>query len=176
MNGDDSDRQAVDRLVGALLADGQARSNHGPGGGSAPAARPGEPRPGSRWTHVRLQMPARRGPGPWQRLASASASAISLPQIPDLTRFFRLPGPVTMVRLWVGLAAVHSAAMNFWPYPKTYLWGLVAYLLSLGLGLVAGVWGARLSWDARLGAAHTVALGASVWAVTLAAAVALPLA
>jgi hypothetical protein len=74
-----------------------------------------------------------------------------------------------MLRMWVGLGALHCASMTFWPYPKTYLWGLVLYILSLGLVLVTGVWGARLSWEARLGAAHTVALGTVLWAVTLAA-------
>jgi uncharacterized membrane protein len=80
-----------------------------------------------------------------------------------------------MVRMWVGLGVVHSAAMTFWPYPKTYFWGLVLYLLSLALVLVTGVWGARLSWEARLGAAHTVALGTVVSAIALAAAETLPL-
>jgi hypothetical protein len=171
MDGNDSDRQAIDRLVGDLLAE-QPPNAH------SPTARPvdspqGERRPGGRWTHVRLQMPSRPQPGPWQRLAATSA--ISLPQLPDLSRVFRLPGPVTMVRMWVGLGAVHCALMTFWPYPKTYLWGLVLYLLSLGLVLVTGIWGARLSWDARLGGAHTVALGTVLWAVTLAAAETLPL-
>jgi hypothetical protein len=80
-----------------------------------------------------------------------------------------------MVRMWVGLALVYSASMTLWPYPKTYFWGLVLYLLSLALALVAGIWGARLSWEARLGSAHTVALGAVVLAVALAAAETLPL-
>jgi hypothetical protein len=38
----------------------------------------------------------------------------------------------------------------------------VSYVLDqlcLALALVAGVWGARLSWEQRLGAAHTLALG-----------------
>ena len=105
----------------------------------------------------------------------AFASAISLPQVPDLTRLFRMPGPVIVTRMWVGLGAVYGGAMTYWPYPKTYLWGLVSYLLSLGLVLVTGIWGARLSWEARLGAAHTIALATVLWAITLAAAVTLPL-
>jgi hypothetical protein len=52
---------------------------------------------------------------------------------------------------------------------------MVLYLLCLGLALVASIWGARLSWDARLGAAHTVALCTAVWAVTLVTVEALPL-
>jgi hypothetical protein len=57
--------------------------------------------------------------------------------------------------------------MYFWPYAKTYFWGLVIYQSCLGFLLVAGVWGARLSWDARLGAAHTLAVGTVLWAITL---------
>jgi hypothetical protein len=52
---------------------------------------------------------------------------------------------------------------------------MVFYILSLGVALVAGIWGARLTWDARLGSAHTVALGSAVWAVTLSAAEVMPL-
>ena len=73
-----------------------------------------------------------------------------------------------MARMWVVLAAAYGASLTFWPYPKTYLWGMVLYLLCLGLGLVTSVWAARLSWDARLGAAHSVALVTALWAVTLA--------
>jgi hypothetical protein len=86
-----------------------------------------------------------------------------------------MPEPVTLARMWVALGAAYSASMTFWPYPKTYLWGMVLYLLCLGLALVASIWGARLSWDARLGSAHTVALGTTFWAVTLAIVEALPL-
>jgi hypothetical protein len=65
--------------------------------------------------------------------------------------------------------------MTYWPYPKTYWLGLLLYFLSLGLVLVSGIWGARLSWDARLGTAHTIALGTVAWAIGLAAAVMWPL-
>jgi hypothetical protein len=78
------------------------------------------------------------------------------------------------VRLWVGLSVVYCAALSFWPYPKTYLWGMVLYLLSLGLMTVSGVWGARLSWDARLGSAHTLSIGTVMWALTLVVAETLP--
>jgi len=137
----------------------------------------GEARPGTRWTNVRVQMPARRGPGPWTRMARLVAKRLpELPELPELNlgRNLRRPGPVAMVRLWVALGAVHAATMTFWPYPKTYFWGLVLYLFCLSVVLVAGIWGARLSWDARLGAAHTISVGATVWTVALAAAETLP--
>lgn len=93
----------------------------------------------------------------------------ALPRPLSIARLWRVPGPAMMVRFWVALGALYCASMTFWPYPKTYFWGMVLYLLSLGLVVVSGVWGARLSWDQRLGAAHTVALGTVLWAVTLAA-------
>jgi hypothetical protein len=187
MNLDDSDRDAIDLLVRELTTKPVGPKAAARIGGQPPVAPPpsrvpesplvaqqAEPRPGTRWTNVRLLMPSRRQPRAATRLAIAVASAASLMPVPDLTRFFRMPGSVTLVRLWVGLGALHCATMTFWPYPKTYFWGLVLYILSLGLAVVTGVWGARLSWDARLGAAHTVALGTVVWAVTLAAAETLP--
>jgi hypothetical protein len=141
-----------------------------------PAAQPAAPQPAvppGRWTNVRLLMPSRRAPGVAKRFALDTA--LSLPHPSDLTAFFRMPGPVTLARRWVALGAAYSASMTFWPYPKTYLWGMVLYLLCLGLALVASIWGARLSWDARRGSAHTVALGTTFWAVTLAIVEALPL-
>jgi hypothetical protein len=160
MRGDDSDGQQIDRLVSELTAK------------DVPTWV--DRRAGTRWSHVRLHMPSERTPSVGQRLAVASEMV--LPYLPDVDfrRFFRMPGPETTVRIWVALGVLHSASMTFWPYPKTYLWGLVLYLVCLGVALVNGVWGARLSWDARLGAAHTVSLGTAVWAVALAAAEALP--
>jgi hypothetical protein len=179
-----SDREEIDLLVSELTAKRTAPKAAAPHA-NQPLARSSPahaydpfapdlagPRPGSRWTNVRVLMPSRRRPG-LERFF-AFRPAISLPPLPDLSHYFRMPGPVTMVRLWVGLGAVYSASMTFWPYPKTYLWGSVLYILSLALVLVTGIWGARLSWDARLGAAHTVALGTALWAVTLAAAETLP--
>lgn len=162
----------VTPVVGQPLAD---PAHAQPPADPPAAARQGEIRPVSTWTTGRLVMPSMPAPAPSLGRRLAFASAISLPQLPDLSRFFRLPGPVTVARMWVGLGAVYAGAMTYWPYPKTYLIGLVLYLLSLALVLVSGVWGARLSWEARLGAAHTVALCTIAWAIALAAAVTLPL-
>jgi hypothetical protein len=164
------DREEIDLLVSELTAKRHMPVN-------PPVAQPvatpqPDLRPGSRWTNVQVVMPSWSKPTVGRRFALASA--INLPHLPDLSRLIPTFGPVAMVRIWVGLGAVHSALMTFWPYPKTYLLGLVLYLLSLALVLVTGIWGARLSWDARLGAAHTVALGTAGWAVALAAIEALP--
>lgn len=185
MQGDNSDREQIDRLVRELIAakrgtaagaaDGRVTEASGPTARTAaPAAMPA----GGRWTNVRLLMPPTRTPGLTERfpvLASVGWPRLpDLPALPDLTRIIRIPGNVMMARFWVGLAAIYSTSMIFWPYPKAYPWGLEAYLMCLGLVLVAGIWGARLSWDARLGGAHTVALGSALCAVALAAVEALP--
>jgi hypothetical protein len=167
MGADEFDSEQIDLLVRELMAARPVPVPVQPVVTEPVAPSPVERRPGTRWTHVRLLMPSRRAPD--RGAPFASLSNITLPQLPDLSRFSRMPGPVAMLRMWVGLGALHCASMTFWPYPKTYLWGLVLYILSLGLVLVTGVWGARLSWEARLGAAHTVALGTVLWAVTLAA-------
>ena len=65
--------------------------------------------------------------------------------------------------------------MPYWPYPKASAWWLFLYLCAIGMVLVAGIWSARLTWDTRLGAAHTVALGVVLWGITLAAEETLPL-
>jgi hypothetical protein len=179
MDGNDPDREAIDLLVRELTTAKRMVPTMAPPAGSQPAAPSPEPgtnthllagppaelRPGSRWSNVRVLMPSQQTPGVWRRFADASAAR--LPVLPDVRRFVRVPGPVAMTRFWVGLGALYCASMSFWPYPRTYWWGLVAYLLCLSLVLVTGIWGARLSWEARLGAAHTIALGTVLWAVTL---------
>jgi hypothetical protein len=183
MDPDDVDREQIDRLVQELIktqplpaatpAAGQTIAGPEPAWPPGAPSGQAEPRLVNRWTNVRLLMPPARTPGTAKHLALVPI--ISLSQVPDLNRYLRMPAPIVMTRMWVGLGAVYSASMAFWPYPKTYLWGLLLYLFCLGLVLVSGVWGARLSWEARLGASHTIALGSVVWAVTLVAAETLPL-
>ena len=178
MDGTDPDREAIDLLVRELTTVKRPAPVMATPAVTQPSAGPSlEPRahtqlaagqsagfrPGSRWSNIRVLMPSQPTPGLGKRFTSVAA--VRLPELFDVHRF--VPGPVTMTRLWVGLGALHCASMSFWPYPKTYLWGLVAYLLCLAMVLVTGIWGARLTWEARLGAAHTVALATVLWAVTL---------
>jgi hypothetical protein len=136
-----------------------------------------EPRPGSRWSNVRLLMPAERT-GERSSIGAAIKTslgpAINFAQRLPVPRFISATGQVAAARMWVALSAVFSATLIFWPYPKTYLWGMVFYILSIGIAVVSGVWGARLSWEARLGAAHTVSVGTVFWAIGLAAVNTLP--
>jgi hypothetical protein len=89
--------------------------------------------------------------------------ALSLPRLNQI----RVPQSV-VVRSCVALGVLLSAAMPFWPYPKAGVWW-VLYLFSVGMVVVAGVWSARLTWNTRLGMAHTVALFVVLWGITLAA-------
>lgn len=168
MAADSSDGPEIDLLIRDLTTTTRVPAKSTPAV-SRTSARSAQAQPEiAEWVASR---PAERRPAgtPGFGKGLALASALSLPPLPHLFNF-SVPSAVTMVRMWVGLALVYSTSMTMWPYPKTYFWGLVLYLLSLALALVAGVWGAKLSWEARLGAAHTVALGAVVLAVALAAA------
>jgi hypothetical protein len=60
-----------------------------------------------------------------------------------------------------------SAAMPYWPYSHAWSWGLVIYLCAVELVVVTGIWGAKLTWDAHLPAAHTVAVGTVIWGLGL---------
>lgn len=169
MDHTERDVAEVDRLVRNLTSTTQS---DGRGAGT------GTPRPPSRWTNVTVRMPsARRAPGVGVRVSRAldvlagriepvfHRAVCGLNEV--RARLVRRPSAIVIVRGWVALAATCAAAMYFWPYGKTYFWGLVFYQLCLGFLLVAGIWGARLSWDARLGAAHTLAVGTVLWAITL---------
>lgn len=156
----------VDRLVQSL----------GTGAGAQPPDPASPGRAIGRWTNVTMHMPSpRKSSGDSRVLKFVETLGQHLETgflkfvaaVVRVRRFVRMPGATTIVRGWVALAAVYGGALFFWPYPKTYFWGLVGYQLCLALSLVAGAWGARLSWDARLGAAHTVALGTVIWAITL---------
>jgi hypothetical protein len=184
---EDLDRAEIDLLVRQLAAGprrpptpaapaGYVPVRPEPGSGAAQAADVSQAprRPGRRWSNVRLLMPSRRTPASSAAVVRSSGISLPLPQLPDLGGVLRTPRPSTVARLWVGLSVLYGAAMTFWPYSKTYLWGMEMYLFALGLVLVAGVWGARLSWDARLGGAHTTSLCTVAWAVLLAASEALP--
>jgi hypothetical protein len=174
MHADDSDREQIELMVRELMAKPTPTRVAQPEPKAAQQVDISqlELRPGSRWSNVRLLMPLMRAPRFEERFPYLSS--MGLRWLAEMRRMYRAPGPAAAVRAWVGLSVLYAASMAYWPYPRTYLWGLVFYLMSLGLMLVSGVWGARLSWDARLGGSHTLAIGSVLWAVTLAAAEALP--
>lgn len=176
---DDIDREEVDRLVKEL-----ASRTHRPVSAppvtktvdSTPVASLGELRshaPGRRWSTARLLMPEATSRNP-RRLAFANAlESISLPRF-DFPSLASLRWEVITARMFVGLGLALSLAMMFWPYNNTCSWGLYLYLAAVLLVIITGVWGAKLTWDMELGAAHTLALCTVFWGLTLVAAEVLP--
>ncbi len=129
-------------------------------------------------------------PAPVRRSGSALATVVRWPtflgrarvRMPEiawriqdlLARVNSSTGEVTQVRVWVALGVMLAIAMPFWPYPKVCNWWLLLYMLAVGMVVVAGIWGARLTWQTRLGIAHTVALFVVLWGITLGAQETLP--
>jgi hypothetical protein len=109
----------------------------------------------------------------------ALAAGLSLPALPRIPRL-ALPAlteaqwRVFTARLFVGLGVALSAAMPYWPYVNACSWGLGMYLSVVLLLLVTAVWAAKLTWDARLGRSHMVAVGVVCWGLALVAATLLP--
>jgi hypothetical protein len=102
----------------------------------------------------------------------------TLPTLPPAKSFHALrtlalqklrdtPWGAVSVRTFVGLGVLLSAAMPYWPYSHAWSWGLVIYLCAVELVVVTGIWGAKLTWDAHLPAAHTVAVGTVIWGLGL---------
>ena len=178
MVNDDFDRQEVDRLVRELNSRKPPvvppPAVYQPAPPPPPAPEP-VPRVVSRWTSARFLMPAMTASRPRHRFASAFA----LPALPG----FRLPAlpaftlptltgerwSVLIVRGWVTLGILLSISMAYWPYPKTYLVGMLLYLFAVAIVVVAGVWSAKLTWDLHLGGAHTISIGIVLWAIVLVA-------
>ena len=176
----DFDPEEVDRLVEALAKPLKRTPPAPPVAPSAaetaapaPATDQGTLTPGQRWTTARVLMPA---PRTEPKKAFAFLSAVNFPTLPRISSGAlteTLSGPI-WARVFVGLGVLLSAAMPYWPYAHGWSWGLVWYLSAIVLNLVAGIWGAKLTWDERLPAAHTVAVGIVLWGVGLLAAETVP--
>lgn len=182
MASDDSDREEVDRLVQELAAPPKpvpaaqsaitrSATTPEPGG-------PGGLTPGRRWSTARLLMPAERTE---PRKPFPLPAAISLPSLPALPQMpalaFAAPdlhSNTVWARVFVAFGVLLAAAMPYWPYANAWSWGLLSYLSAVLLVVVTGIWGAKLTWDERLPAAHTVAVGTVLWGLGLLAAEAVP--
>ena len=168
---DDFDREEIDRLVKQLSEPPKSTAlvRVAQEGAEAPAADATALTPGSRWGSARLLMPAeRKDHRDWLVVVSAISLA-ALPKIP-----FSIDLAALSVRLFVGLGVLLGAAMPYWPYSHAWSWGLLFYFSAVMLVMVAGIWGAKLTWDARLPAAHTLAIGTIVWSLGLLASEAVP--
>ena len=58
----------------------------------------------------------------------------------------------------VALGVLLGIALPQWPYARACGSWLVLYLTAVGTVLVAGMWGARVSWRSRIGFAHVIAI------------------
>jgi hypothetical protein len=179
MASDDLVPEEVDRLVKELAAPPKRPAPMPPVAPRvavetpAPAVERGTLAPGRPWTTARLLMPAARTE---PRKTPAFVSALRLPAWSQMA-FARLsaiqPGALS-ARLFVGLGVAYGAAMPYWPYAHAWSWGLLAYFLAAMFLVATGIWGAKLTWDERLPAAHTIAVGTVLWGLGLIAAEAVP--
>jgi hypothetical protein len=181
MSVEEFDNEEVDRLVKALakplkpMALTPATAPPATTAAPPPAADHGTLTPGQRWTTARVLMPAARTE---PRKPFAFASALRLPALPAIPFQFQALtdtwSSALSARVFVGLGVLLSAALPHWPYAHGWSWGLVLYLSAILLNLVTGIWSAKLTWDARLPAAHTVAVGIVLWGFGLLAAETVP--
>jgi len=178
MASDDLDRVEVDRLVvelahplkppvpkaksafATLAADAAAP-------GPAPVTPASAVAPGRSWTTAHVLMPA-------TRTVRRKRFAFALPAVHfqklrriALQKIRATQWSTVSVRIFVGLGVLLCAAMPFWPYAHAWSWGLLLYLCAVEVVVVTGIWGAKLTWDAELPAAHTVAVGTVIWGLGL---------
>jgi hypothetical protein len=67
-----------------------------------------------------------------------------------------------------------GAALPYWPYDRACGSWLLLYMVAVALALVAGMWGARVSWKSRYGFAHVIAICTIIWGLALTAEQVLP--
>jgi hypothetical protein len=91
-----------------------------------------------------------------------------------VVREIHVPRRPAGVWAWVGLGVMLGIALPFWPYPHSCGLWLLLYGSAVWMEVVAGVWGARLTWDSRLAVAHIVALVTILWGLALTAQQVLP--
>jgi len=93
-----------------------------------------------------------------------------------LSRMRPIGGPMRPGAVWgcVALGVILGIALPQWPYARACGWWLLLYLTAVGTVVVAGAWGARVSWRSRIGLAHIVAMGTMIWGLALTAQEVLP--
>jgi hypothetical protein len=87
-----------------------------------------------------------------------------------------IKAPMSAAAVWscVALGVLLGAALPQWPYAKACGWWLALYLAAVEIVVVAGIWGARVSWKSRLGFAHVIAICTVIWGLALTAQEILP--
>jgi hypothetical protein len=84
--------------------------------------------------------------------------------------------PVRPGAVWasVSLGVLLGAALPEWPYDRACGSWLLLYLSAVLLVVIAGLWGARISWKGRIGWAHVLAVITIIWGLALTAHEVLP--
>ncbi len=93
-----------------------------------------------------------------------------------LSRTRPIQAAMSPAAVWsgVGLGVLLGAALPQWPYARACGWWLGLYMVAVATVVVAGIWGARLSWKSRLGLAHVIAVCTIIWGLALTAQDVLP--
>ncbi len=84
--------------------------------------------------------------------------------------------PVRPGAVWgsVSLGLLLGLALPEWPYDRACGSWLLLYLSAVSLVMIAGLWGARVSWRGRIGWAHILAVITIIWGLALTAHEVLP--
>lgn len=93
---------------------------------------------------------------------------------PAIIRDIQVPRRAGAVWACVSLGVLLGIALPYWPYPHACGLWLLLYGAAVSVEVVAGVWGAKLTWDSCLPFAHIVALGTVLWGLALIAHEVLP--
>src|SRR5207247_3713536 len=77
--------------------------------------------------------------------------------------------PVRPGTVWgcVSLGVLLGLALPEWPYDRACGPWLLLYLSAVSLVMIAGLWGARVSWRGRVGWAHILAVITIIWGLGL---------
>ena len=88
-----------------------------------------------------------------------------------ISRLRPIKAPMSSAAVWscVALGVLLGAALPQWPYAKGCGWWLALYMAAVEIVVVAGIWGARVSWKSRLGFAHVIAVCTIIWGLGLTA-------
>jgi VIT1/CCC1 family predicted Fe2+/Mn2+ transporter len=109
---------------------------------------------------------------PFDRSSSSSAFLSERPSsggARPLTRIRPVRGPMRSGAVWscVMLGVLLGAALPYWPYARACGWWLLLYMSAVGTVVIAGIWGARVSWRSRLAFPHIVAVCTIIWGLAL---------
>jgi hypothetical protein len=86
-----------------------------------------------------------------------------------LTRIRPVHGPMRPAAVWscVMLGVLLGAALPYWPYARACGWWLLLYMTAVGTVVIAGTWGAGVSWRSRVALPHVIAVCTIIWGLAL---------